>query len=154
MRLFLKVTVVTLAVINTTLAQGSNAPACQLLTIVNGQAGQINLPGMPARFHSATGTITVSRAGMPAETLPVQATADPFEGVHAGPFKSIKGQNQVTTKGLKKAVLKMVYPPQPTSKATVFVGGNARSGNNLYIDILRYTGPALKISGTINLCVQ
>jgi hypothetical protein len=144
------------------LAQGLQAaptsanitPTCQMLTIVNGQAGQINLPPMPALFHSATGSITIKRAGMPAETLPVQATTDTFNGVYAGPFKSINGQTQVTAKGLKLAVLKMVYPPQPSSKATVRIGGNARNGNNLLIDILRYTGPALKISGKINLCVQ
>ncbi len=143
------------------LARGAHAnsllanttPTCQALTIVNGQAGQINLPGIPARFHSAAGSITIKRANMPAETLPIQATTNTFNGVYAGPFKSIKGQTNVTTSGLKLAVLKMVYPPQPASKATVFIGGNSRSGNNLYIDILRYTGPKLKISGTINLCV-
>jgi hypothetical protein len=153
MRLFLTIASLALTVSGAAFAQGATAPTCQALTIVNGQAGQITLPGMPALFHSATGSITIKRAGMPAETLPIQATTDTSEGVYAGPFKSIKSQNQVTTKGLKLAVLKMVYPPQPGSKATVRIGGNARSGNDLVIDILRYTGPALKISGTINLCV-
>jgi hypothetical protein len=122
-------------------------PVCQAVKIVGGKGGAINLPGMPHRFHSASGSLTISNIGpLPAETLPIVATVNPFNGVHAGPFnKALHGS---------LAVLKMVYPPQAkTSVVTVFVGGNARSGNDLFIDTPGYTGPKAFISGTINLCV-
>jgi hypothetical protein len=124
----------------------SSGPVCQTIAFANGQGGQVNLPGMPSRFVSATGTITIpATASAAAETQPVKMSSWP-DSTRSDFFKKrMKG-------GF--AQIQMFYPPQANSAISPSIGGNARNGNIWLLKVMNFSGKKPVLNGNVTICVQ